>query len=300
MPAPGTLRSGSPRLGPTLPAGSVSFAHDLRNILSSVRGYAQLLLSIAHEEKIVEHLAIMEAESSRCCELLERMLRPGEPAGAPTSPRRPDDTTPFNRDVQDAQDRKRQASCLSCPSLFKAVVVPTGKSDAARAAERVCNLARGEAALKGVDLAWKVEGEPSPAAIAQEDIEEVLLNLVRNGIQATPCGGRVDVRARSCRLDGGAPGVQSAAGNPKRGGAGRKRPGVEIEVSDTGRGVPEYARKTIFEPFFSTHNSGEGVGLGLAICSALVGRCGGSIDVRSEEGAGTTLTVRLPAGEQGG
>ncbi len=216
-------------------ADPVSFAHDLRNILSSVRGYAQLLLSMVDDDKAVEYVAIIEAESSRCCELIDRMLRPAELTGGSAS-----------------------------------------ESDAARAVERACELTRGEVALEGVNLTLEAEGELPPAAIPQEDLERVLLNLLRNGVQATPRGGRVEVRVRSCRLDDDAP-------------------GVEIEVSDTGCGIPDHARKTILEPFFSTHGPGVGLGLGLSISSALIRRYGGSIRVESEQGAGTTFTVRLPA-----
>jgi signal transduction histidine kinase len=63
------------------PADVDSLAHDLWNILSSVRGYAQLLLSMVDDERAVEYLAIIEAESSRCCGVLERMLRPADAGG---------------------------------------------------------------------------------------------------------------------------------------------------------------------------------------------------------------------------
>jgi CheY-like chemotaxis protein len=72
-------------------------------------------------------------------------------------------------------------------------------------------------------------------------------------------------------------------------------PGVETEVQDTGRGIPEVARGAIFEPFYSTSDPGESHGLGLAISSELVKEWGGVIDLLSEEGKGTVFTVRLPA-----
>ncbi len=69
-----------------LPAGVDSLAHDLWNTLSSVRGYAQLLLSMVDDERTVEYLAIIEAESSRGCGLIERMLRPADAGGTADEP----------------------------------------------------------------------------------------------------------------------------------------------------------------------------------------------------------------------
>ncbi len=229
--------TGTAPVHPRLAAGAASFAHDLRNILSIIRSYAQLLLSTAGSGKMLEYSEIIEAESSRCRDLIDRMFGP---------------TGPGERD---------RASV----------------SEPARVAEGVCELVRGEALLGGVELVWETNGRLPPAAIPREDLERVLLNLVRNAVQATRRGGRVAVRAWRCRLGGGTP-------------------GIEIKVVDTGRGIPKYARSMIFEPFFSTRGPGEGLGLGLAMALSLVKRSSGSIDVESEEGAGTSFSVRLPAG----
>jgi signal transduction histidine kinase len=72
---------------------------------------------------------------------------------------------------------------------------------------------------------------------------------------------------------------------------------VEIRVIDTGRGIPPSVRPRLFEPFRSTKPAGKGTGLGLAISKRLVEAHGGSIEVESRDGQGTTVAVRLPAGE---
>ncbi|MCK5639307.1 MAG: histidine kinase, partial [Gammaproteobacteria bacterium] len=70
---------------------------------------------------------------------------------------------------------------------------------------------------------------------------------------------------------------------------------VEIVVSDTGCGIPKEIQERIFDPFFTTKEVGKGSGQGLAIVySAVVDKHGGSIDVQSEEGKGTTFIIRLP------
>ncbi len=72
---------------------------------------------------------------------------------------------------------------------------------------------------------------------------------------------------------------------------------VEIKVSDTGGGIPEKYLNKIFDPFFTTKKQGEGTGLGLNIVYRIITKYEGTIDVESQEGVGTTFTVRFPSGK---
>lgn len=112
---------------------------------------------------------------------------------------------------------------------------------------------------------------PLPGFTGDEtQIEQVLLNLLLNAQNATPSGGRIEV---VLDYDGDAGAIQ-------------------MEVRDNGAGIPEPLQKKIFQPFFTTRP--EGAGLGLAICLKNVQYHGGTIDVRSEPGRGTTVAVRIP------
>jgi signal transduction histidine kinase len=102
-------------------------------------------------------------------------------------------------------------------------------------------------------------------------MEQMLLNLVLNAIQAMPKGGTLTVRTR--RLDDR----------------------VLVEVIDTGVGIPEAHRSRVFDPFFTTREIGKGTGLGLAVSYNLVKAHGGTIDLDSEPGKGTVARVTLPA-----
>ncbi len=74
---------------------------------------------------------------------------------------------------------------------------------------------------------------------------------------------------------------------------------VEIQIQDNGTGIPEYARSRIFDPFFTTKEVGRGTGQGLAIAHDVVtGKHGGTITFETEEGVGTTFTIRLPLKNQ--
>jgi signal transduction histidine kinase len=70
---------------------------------------------------------------------------------------------------------------------------------------------------------------------------------------------------------------------------------VVVEVSDTGLGIPPENLPKIFEPFFTTKEVGHGTGLGLAVCYGILTEHGGTLDVQSTVGVGTTFTITLPA-----
>lgn len=128
--------------------------------------------------------------------------------------------------------------------------------------------------------------DPTPGALVRADHEKVrriLVNVLSNALKFTPPGGRV---ALSC-VDDAAP--TSGTGAPL----------VRIDVSDTGRGIPADRLESVFEPFVQldrhlTHESQQGVGLGLAISRELARAMGGDLTAVSVAGGGTTFTLTLP------
>jgi two-component system NtrC family sensor kinase len=108
-----------------------------------------------------------------------------------------------------------------------------------------------------------------------DQIKQVLINLVLNAIQATGPGGTISVTTRSIDHRQGTIG--------------------QLEIRDTGVGIPEDQLEHIFDPFFTT--KAKGTGLGLAIAHQLVTEQGGSIAVESREGRGASFFVNLPAYE---
>jgi C4-dicarboxylate-specific signal transduction histidine kinase len=126
--------------------------------------------------------------------------------------------------------------------------------------------------MNSVSLTLDLAGEPVPAAVDKVQFEQVLLNLMRNAleaiVEAKRPGGRLRVRAWTDR------------------GAAR------IEVSDNGGGVRQALAADLFKPF-TTSKSG-GMGLGLNISRSLVESSGGSLDLVASGPDGTTFAIRLP------
>ena len=133
---------------------------------------------------------------------------------------------------------------------------------------------------RGVALTTSIADGLSPVLADSGQLQQVLINLIVNGLEATPRGGRVTMTAAA----------QDHGG----------RPGVAVSVVDTGTGIPADVVPRVFEPFFTTKPRGEGTGLGLSICRDIVKAHGGDIRVASEEGKGSVFTVWLPAADERG
>lgn len=149
-----------------------------------------------------------------------------------------------------------------------------GKARIRDVLDQVIEASQRSAASAGVSL--EVLCGPLPEwTVPQGAVTTVLLEIVKNAIEASAAGGRVEIRAQG--EDGG----------------------VRIDIQDTGRGLPANALGRIFEPFFRVDEATDGpsaehAGLGLSVAYGIVRALGGSIDVASDENKGSCFTVRLP------
>ena len=125
-----------------------------------------------------------------------------------------------------------------------------------------------------------------PVLIDPGQFDQVIINLAVNARDAMPRGGRLSLRTAA---------VAETAPAGRGGVAVAAQPWVQVEVADTGSGIPRAIIGEIFAPLFTTKPAGQGTGLGLATVQGIVQQSGGRIEVDSSEGAGTTFRLLLPA-----
>ncbi len=185
---------------------------------------------------------------------------------------------PAARGILEASLNNIQASALRCGRIVKSVLQfardevsqkwPSSILDVIRHAR---DMTRKLAAEQGVTLDLELDETCPELVMNPTEMEQVLTNLISNGIQASRPGGTVRVRAV---LDGG---------------------GLQITVQDHGRGMSAEQIAHMFDPFYTTRVQEGGTGLGLSITHGIVHEHGGTIEVDSAAGEGTTISVRFPA-----
>ena len=121
---------------------------------------------------------------------------------------------------------------------------------------------------ENIELTKKVDAGLPEAEIDTDQIHQVLVNVIMNAVQAMPEGGKLTIGAK------------------------QEDKFLEVEISDTGYGIPQETIDKIFDPLFTT--KAKGIGLGLAVCKAIIDRHDGHTAVKSKVGKGTTFTIKLP------
>ena len=137
-------------------------------------------------------------------------------------------------------------------------------------------VARVEAVLKNHELKVSLPDAVVEVPVDPALVENVLVNLLENAVKYSPAGTRIEVEAR------------------------RDDDDVVVEVRDRGPGIPAGEEEKIFDSFYrvpGTHDAG-GMGLGLAVCRAVVKAHGGRIEALRRDGGGAVFRFTLPAGEQ--
>jgi len=232
-----TLAAGQERMA-AVGQMAAGLAHEIRNPLVSIRTFTQLLPERYEDEEFRSgFLDLTLAEIDRISALVGELLS-------------------FARPEADAP--------------------PESRVDVTDALERICMLLRSQARGAGVVLELEIDGEVPNAAIDEDRLRQVVLNLIVNAIQASPGHGRVVVSAKAQVADSGASGIC-------------------IEVSDDGPGMSPEVAGRVFEPFFTTR--AEGTGLGLPLARRIVAEHGGRLELETNVGHGTRFSVYLPAAD---
>lgn len=227
---------------------AAGIAHEIKNPLVGIRGAAQLMQS-----EIRSGIALSQDSGRNFMEYLDVILREAER---------------LDRVLEEILDftrvKPRDVRRLNIHSIL----------------DRALLLQQESARHSGVVLSRQYD--PSlPEVMGDEGrLIQVFINIIKNAIEAMPCGGRLTIVTRmsdqftSIQADG------------------KKHRLMVVKVSDTGPGITQEQLKDIFMPFFTTKD--KGTGLGLALSYQIVQEHMGTIRVESREGEGTTFSVYLP------
>ena len=116
-----------------------------------------------------------------------------------------------------------------------------------------------------------------PSVVSNDELKQVVINLLKNSVQAISGDGRILLSTRRSVMTGR----------------------ISLSIADTGSGIPKEVIPRIFDPFFTTKANGVGTGLGLSVVYGIVTKYNGAIDVKSREGQGARFTLSLPCLLQG-
>ncbi|MGD8508301.1 MAG: ATP-binding protein, partial [Syntrophobacterales bacterium] len=129
--------------------------------------------------------------------------------------------------------------------------------------------------LQNITIQEELDPDLPEMAGDYNQIQQCIMNMIFNAMEAMPDGGTLTLRTSFKR----------------------KNRMIHMEISDTGCGIPEENLSVIFEPFFSTKEVSQGVGLGLSVVYGIIREHQGTIYVESEVGTGSTFTIRFPLGQ---
>jgi two-component system NtrC family sensor kinase len=147
---------------------------------------------------------------------------------------------------------------------------PRERVDVARVVRYACETAQSQLALAGIELRVSLDGNLPQIEADATQLELVVINLIKNSLDAMPYGGRLAISASEIQT------------------------GVQIEVADTGSGIPPEMLARVFEPWVTSKTIGQGTGLGLAIAREVIEAHGGTITIRNVEHGGAIVTIHLP------
>jgi len=233
-------------------------AHEIRNPLNSIEGFASLLVGdLAPDDKRRRFAAHVVTSARSLNQIVTNML---------------DFSEPFTV-------RPR-------PMSIRAVV----EEALAFVAEDARHLGLAE-----LDIETAFDPDADALEADPDLIRQALLNLLTNAVQAMPDGGTLRVAVGSVECRGPSDESEQTPGDGCRLPTADCRPSaewVEVRIEDTGPGIPEEIRDRVLDPFFTTRT--KGTGLGLAIVQKIASRHGGHLDIETETGRGTAAVLTLP------
>jgi signal transduction histidine kinase len=214
-------------------------AHEINNPLGIILGFSQSVVErLKDGDPLAFPLKSIEREAVRCKTLVQDLLTFSRASNAGFSP-----DVSINETIQES-----------------------------------LSLIHSRAKMVNVEIVTELDPELPNVVANKNQLQQVVINLANNAIDAMPKGGKVFLRSRKSQ-------------NPGH---------VEIHVQDTGPGISKDIQSKIFEPFFTTKEVGKGTGLGLSLVHEIVEKHRGSIKLDSAAGQGALFTVCLPINMKAG
>ena len=213
---------------------TASMAHEFNNPLGIVMGFTQELLDEANPESRNFQALKIIDEETRRCQ----------------------------RIIQELLQFARPRSADLCPTDIK------------QAIDKTMNMVTNRLYKQKIETNIVIDKNLPLISADPQQLEQVLVNLFLNAIDAMPNGGNLTVEAMPKAIN-------------------QKAAAVAIDVTDNGNGIDEADLSRIFQPFFSA-KKGKGIGLGLSICDRIIQNHGGTISVESKPGKGTSFRIHLP------
>ena len=158
----------------------------------------------------------------------------------------------------------------------RAVRPPSEQVELSEVIHKAASLIRNELDLHRVKFTTEVRGNLPKIHLDKCGMQQVMINMFVNSIQAMEGGGELTVVLE--HIDGARE--------------------VRVDISDTGSGIPPEFLSQIYDPFFTTKKEGIGTGLGLSVCYSIIKKNGGRIEVESRVGQGTRFSIFLPVNDE--
>jgi two-component system NtrC family sensor kinase len=224
---------------------------------TKLESIGRLAAGVAHEVKNPLMTLTMVAD------YLAQIVPANEPDAAPMLQDMRDAIQRANRVISELLEFSRPGELALKPEDVHAIV------------DRALSLVKLEVARRHIDIVRQFAETLPALPVDKNKIEQVLVNVFMNAIQAMPQGGTLTVRMSAAE-------------------AGESRsPALTVEVDDTGPGVPDAYLTRVFDPFFTTKSAGEGTGLGLCVARQIIQLHGGTIDLCNRPEGGARVTIVL-------
>jgi signal transduction histidine kinase len=224
---------------------------------TKLESIGRLAAGVAHEVKNPLMTLTMVAD------YLAQVVPADEPDAAPMLQDMRDAIQRANRVISELLEFSRPGELTLRPEDFHAI------------ADRALSLVKLEVARRHIDVVRQFGAVLPALPMDKNKMEQVLVNIFMNAIQAMPQGGTLTIRTSAAAAEPGDP------------------PAVTVEIDDTGPGIPDAYLTKVFEPFFTTKTAGQGTGLGLCVARQIIQLHGGTIELGNRTEGGARVTIVL-------